>query len=168
MAGLSRGNSSWANTSRFASNHGQSNFGRSFGNSRLGGSNFSNASFSRFGSRRFDRFGRFDGGFNRFDRFGFGFGGYGRGGFGDPFDFWFLGDLFGLALNLGELSLGWPAWGFVGVNLLDAGVQALSNSSGDNGNYGYDNSGYGYQQQAYTPLCGNYYSDENPGCIQQF
>ena len=86
--------------------------------------------------------------------------------FGDPFDFWFLGDLFGLALNFGELSLGWPAWGFVGANLLDTGLQALSNSGGDNGNYGYDNPGYGYQQQAYTPLCGNYYSDENPGCVQ--
>jgi hypothetical protein len=163
-----RRNSYWASTSRFSSNRNQSNFGHSFGNSRFGGSNFANASFSRsgpsrFGSNGFDGFGRFGGSFNRFDRFDhFGYG-YGDGG---GADFWFLGDLFGLALDFTRFAV-FPPFGYLGWNVLDLGLQALnSDFGGDNGYGSYDNGNY--QQQAYAPLCPEYYSDENPGCAQQF
>jgi len=165
-------NSYWGSTSRFGGNRGQSNFGNSFGNSRygtsrFGSSNFANASFSRFGAsrfagNRFDRLGRFGGRFNRFDHFGFGYGGYGGGGA----DWWFLGDLFGLALDFTRFAM-FPPFGYLGWNLLDLGVQAVGNEINNNNGYGgYDNGNY--QQQAYAPLCGEYYSDENPGCAQQF
>lgn len=175
-------NSYWSNTSRFGGNRGQSNFGNShgsgrFGNSRFGGANFANASFSGFGSsslasERFDHFGGFDRGFNHFDRFGhFGFG---YGGFGGPWygggggaDFWFLGDLFGLALDFTRFAV-FPPFGYLGWNVLDLGLQALNSDFGgnDNGYGSYDNGNY--QQQAYAPLCPEYYSDENPGCALQF
>jgi hypothetical protein len=111
-----------------------------------------------------------------FERAGFGYGGYyhrgfGFGGFGggpwlSPGDFWLFGDLFGLALDFGRFAA-WPTWGLLGANLLDTGLQALSSgddSYGSNANDQY----YANGPQPYAPLCGNYYSDENPGCLQQF
>jgi hypothetical protein len=101
------------------------------------------------------------GGHGRFGRDGVGAGqfhhdGYGRfsdgGGYGGG-DLWVLGDLFGLALDFTRLL--WSPWTYLGFNLLDAGVTALGN---------FDNHD---QQASYNPpLCGNYYSDENPGCLQ--
>jgi hypothetical protein len=150
----------------------------------------SGSSSTRFaGSRNFD-FGRrgFDrGGFRRRgfgdNRFGyghFGYGGFGYGGgwFNDPFaDLWFLGDLFGLALDVGRFAIG-PAWGFLGADLLGTSLQALSDAGGDS----YDNNSYSsYGDNSYADQtdfadgsqfrsapCGNYYSDENPGCVQQY
>jgi hypothetical protein len=64
---------------------------------------------------------------------------------------WIFGDLLGLALDFGSLAL--SPWGLLGWNLLDTGIQAIGSSDS------------GYQQSGYNPpLCGNYYSDENPGC----
>jgi hypothetical protein len=81
---------------------------------------------------------------------------YGGGGYGGGDDFWFLGDLFGLALNFSSLALNpWAPVGLAGWNLLDTGIQALSS---------FDNND---QQSSYNPpLCGTYDSDENPGCMQ--
>jgi hypothetical protein len=100
-------------------------------------------------------------GHGRFGHDGFGYGhfrqgGYGHfgdgGGYGGD-DFWILGDLFGLALDFTRLA--WSPWTYLGRNLLDTGVTALSNFDNDN------------QPSSYNPpLCGNYYSDENPGCLQ--
>jgi hypothetical protein len=180
-----RGNSSWSNTSYFVANHGRSNSG----GSRFPGSSFTNgqSSFSRSssfggaGSRSFgfsragfrrDGFGRGRYGYGRFGHRGYGYGGWG----GDPWssgaDFWFLGDLFGLALDLGRFAV-WPTWGLAGLNLLDSGLQALDSSGGDS--YGNDyggayNGGQYYTNQAppYPALCGTYYSDENPGCQREY
>jgi hypothetical protein len=103
-------------------------------------------------------------GYGRFGHEGFGHfdyggwyrgGGYGGGWHGGGDDFWILGDLFGLALDFGSLAL--SPWGFLGWNLLDTGIQAVSSLD----------TGGGYQQSGYNPpLCGSYYSDENPGCWQ--
>lgn len=168
-------------------------------NRGFGGGNFRNAAMSRsganrgFGSGRFrdsrnfefgrNRFGRGGFGDGRFGGRGFGYGHFGYGGFGygggwfsDPFaDLWFLGDLFGLALDIGRFAI-MPAWGFLGADLLGTGLQALNNL-GDNT---YDNSSYGSGDNSYEPPyyatrsqfltapCGNYYSDENPGCLQEY
>ena len=147
-----------------------------------------NASFSRFGSTQLG--GSQSHGFqgNSFARNGFGHQGYGHrdngrggwhgggwhgagwrgegwygGGYGGGNDFWFLGDLFGLALNFSSLALNpWTPVGLAGWNLLDTGIQALS--SLDNNDQSLDNSD---QQSSYNPpLCGTYDSDENPGCMQ--
>jgi hypothetical protein len=182
-----RGNSSWVNIPRFGMNRGQSNLGASrLSSSRLAAGNFTHASFSsfsRFGSGSgfgSNRFGTSRGygfrhqgfrhgglGYGGFRNYGFG---YGRGG-GDSWlsaaDFWFLGDLFGLALDFGRLAI-MPPWGFIGSSLLDAGLQAFNWDDP-----GYDNS---YRSDDYYAsgapfnfaLCGRYYSDENPGCLQQF
>lgn len=183
-----RGNSSWANRSRFGANGGRSNFG---GSRFSGRGRFENASFSRFGNRGFsgsrgygfrhDGFRRGGWGYGGFRQHGYGFGGWG----GDPWwdDLWFLGDLFGLALDFGRLAIT-PAWGIAGWGLLDAGLQALNSNDDVNGNsYGDDDNGRQYDslqyddndqfyatraQWSYPPLCGRYYSDENPGCRQQF
>jgi hypothetical protein len=161
----------------FNANRGRSNLG----NSRFAGGSLENASFSRFGSNQFagSRFQGFERnsfgrnglgrrGYGDFGRGGFGYhrgGWYGGGGHGGEWhrggwngggnDLWFLGDLFGLALDFG--SFVWNPWapvGLLGLNLLDTGIQALD--SLDNND----------QQASYNPpLCGNYYSDENPGCL---
>ena len=175
----SRGNSYRPGTSYFNTNRGRSNFG----NSRVTNANFTNTSFSPSGSGRFGGsrsfgserggFGRRSGsGYGRFGHDGYGYGDFGHGGwygggrygggwhgghgggwYGGGDDLWILGDLFGLALDFGRLA--WGPWAYLGGALLDTSVQALS--SFDN----YD------QQASYNPpLCGNYYSDENPGCLQ--
>jgi len=198
-----RGNSSWTNRSRFNGNGGRSNFG----GSRFSGGRFQNALLSRFGNRGLGgargygygrgRFGY--GGFHHGWGYGYGFNhfGYGYGGWGfDPWwnDLWFLGDLFGLALDFGRFAIA-PAWSIAGAGLLETGLQALSsigdsNDDGGYGNYGYDNDGYNdydngpqydsfqyddgnrfYATSAvstYPALCGRYYSDENPGCRQEY
>jgi len=191
-----RGTSSWTNRLRFGANEGRANFG----GSRFSGGRFENASFSRFGNRGFGgargygfRHGFGYGGFQHGWGYGYGFHhyGYGFGGWGGDSgwdDLWFLGDLFGLALDFGRLAIT-PAWGIASWGLLDAGLQAL-NSIGDSndngyGNYGDDDNGYGVYdngrqynsfqyddenrfyaasaQSTYPALCGRYYSDENPG-----
>lgn len=83
----------------------------------------------------------------------YGGGRYGGGWYGGGDDLWILGDLFGLALNFGRFA--WAPWGFVGGALLDTSVQALSSFDSNDQQASYD-----------PPLCGNYYSDENPGCLQ--
>jgi hypothetical protein len=182
--------------------------GRSNGG-HFNGANFRNASMSRSGAGRFGSSGNFGSGRNAFNRGGFGGRGFGYGRFGyggwghrgwgyggwggswwdNPFaDLWFLGDIFGLALDVGRFAI-MPAWGFLGADLLSTGINALSNldnssdydnsnSYGDNshGNYqpygNYQNDSYADQAFYSTPsrygpaLCGNYYSDENPGCVQ--
>ena len=169
-----RGNSYRSDTSYFNANRGSSNYG----NSRFSGANFTNTSFTRSGSGSFGgsfgsergRFGQRGGsGYGRYGHNGYGYGhfghgdgrygggwyggGYGGGWYGGGDDLWILGDLFGLALNFGRFAL--EPWSYLGGALLDTSVQALS--SFDN----YD------QQASYNPpLCGNYYSDENPGCLQ--
>jgi hypothetical protein len=77
--------------------------------------------------------------------------------------------LFGLALDFGRLAL-LPPWGVVGSSLLDLGLQAFDSGDNGSGGYnGYDNgSYYAGGGEPYPPLCGRYYSDENPGCQQQF
>jgi hypothetical protein len=161
-----------------------------FGSNRLGHSGYGNG---RFGGHGY--------GYNHYGHFGyshFGYGHYGYGGLGwhggwgdDPFaDLWFLGDLFGLALDITRLAI-MPAWGFVGADLLGTGLQALSSLGDDSNSYGgYGDSSYGYYSNDSYPSynagyfvdqpyyatragflatpCGNYYSDENPGCRQQF
>jgi hypothetical protein len=117
------------------------------GSGRFGGRN--TASFGRGGSqgRGF--------GYRRYGYDRFGYGGYGGN------DLWFLGDLFGLALDFGRFA--WSPWaplGLVGLNLLDTGIQALDNSDTNN------QQSYAGDQQSYAPLCGTYYSEENPGCSQ--
>jgi len=108
-------------------------------------------------------------GYNNFGRGSFGYGGYGHRGFGfGGNDFWFLGDLFGLALDFGRFA--WSPWapvGLLGWDLLDSGIQALDGLD-SNGQQSYTNQQQPYpdDQQPYTPLCGTYYSDENPGCQQ--
>jgi hypothetical protein len=89
-------------------------------------------------------------------------GGWYGGGYGGN-DFWFLGDLFGLALNFSSLALNpWAPVGLAGWNLLDTGIQALS--SLDNNDQSFENND---QQSSYNPpLCGTYDSEENPGCMQ--
>jgi hypothetical protein len=175
-----------------ASRMGSSRFsGSTFGGSRLGGANFANTSFStsRFGGGRFANSQGFGFGRGRFGGRGWGYGGFGHEGFGYRFgrggfgggpwfsaaDFWFLGDLFGLALDFGRFAV-MPAWGFVAPTLLDFGLQALnSGDSGDNyGNSGYggynngsyDNGSHTSEVAPYPALCGSYYSAENPGCQQ--
>ena len=172
------------NGSRFGELGGRSNFG---GGRFAGGGRFQNASFSRFGNRGFRGsrgFGyghaafRHGGwGFDGYRHYGYGFGGWG----GDPWfsDLWFLGDLFGLALDFGRLAIA-PAWGFVAPSLLNAGLQAVnsldSNDDSSDDSYGgyenaqyFDNAGdYSYNAPPYPALCGRYYSDENPGCWQEF
>jgi hypothetical protein len=180
----SRGNSYGSGESYFNANRSRSNFG----NSRLSGANFTNASFSRFGSAQFggsqshgfegnsfarNGFGREGYGHGDSGRSGYGYGrgswhgggwhggGWYRGGYGGGNDFWFLGDLFGLALNFSSLALNpWAPVGLASWNLLDTGIQALSNLN--NNDQSFDN-----QQSSYNPpLCGTYDSDENPGCMQ--
>lgn len=172
------------NGSRFGASGGRSNLG----GGRLGGGRFQNASFSRFGNRSFGGsrgFGygraafRHGGwGYGGFRHYGYGFGGWG----GDPWfsDLWFLGDLFGLALDFGRFAIA-PAWGFVAPSLLNVGLQAINSldsnddSYGDSYGGGYNNAQYfdnaddrAYGAPSYPALCGRYYSDENPGCRQEF
>jgi hypothetical protein len=212
-----RGTGSWSNGSTFRSNRTagggfrnasftRSSTTSSFGSGRFGGSrNFD------FGGNRLGRsgygYGRYGGhgyGYNHFGYGRFGYGHFGYGGFGwhggygwhggwwdDPFaDLWFLGDLFGLALDIGRFAI-MPAWQIVGADLIGTGVQALASLGNDDNSYGgYDDNSYGYYNnesypsynvgiyvdQPYyatradfvTAPCGNYYSDENPGCLQRF
>jgi hypothetical protein len=174
-----------SNGSARANSYSTTNHGRnSFGNSRFAGASLTNTSFSGVGSGRFTgarssnlaRSG-FSGsgvgssrfGYNNFGRGSFGYGGYGHRGFGfGGNDFWFLGDLFGLALDFGRFA--WSPWapvGLLGWDLLDSGIQALDGLD-NNGQQSYTNQQQPYpdDQQPYTPLCGTYYSDENPGCQQ--
>jgi hypothetical protein len=181
---------------------------RSNASQRFGSGRFADSRNFEFGRNRFDRasfgrngygYGHYGYGHNGYGHYGyghFGYGGFGYGGswFDDPFaDLWFLGDIFGLALDIGRFAI-MPAWGFLGADLLGTGLQALSNLGDDNygnnsygaygdnsyGNYSNDsypsyNAGFVVDQPYYatragfiaTP-CGNYYSDENPGCRQQF
>jgi hypothetical protein len=174
-----------SNASARANSYNNTNRGRnSFGNSRFAGASLTNTSFSGVGSGRFtgarsSNFGRsgFTGsgvgssrfGYNNFGRGSFGYGGYGHRGFGyGGNDFWFLGDLFGLALDFGRFA--WSPWapvGLLGWDLLNSGIQALDGLD-NNGQQSYTNQQQPYpdDQQPYTPLCGTYYSDENPGCQQ--
>ena len=175
-----RANSYLANASYSNMNRGRN----SFGNSRFAGAGLTSTSFSGVGSGRFtgvrsSNFGRngFGGsgvessrfGYNNFGRGNFGYGGYGHRGFGyGGNDFWFLRDLFGLALDLGGFA--WSPWapvGLLGWDLLNSGIQALD-SLDNNGQQSYSNQPQPYpdDQQPLTPLCGAYYSDENPGCQQ--
>jgi hypothetical protein len=161
------------------------NRGSNFGRSRSGGSSFANASFSnsnansgRFGDRGSSNFagggwhrrglgqnrsgyaelgrGRF--GHEGFRHRGIGYGGYGRGWDGGGDDFWFLGDLFGLALDFGRFAITpWAPVGLVGLDLLNTGIQAL-------GNWDQNSQRSYYDQPGYAPLCGTNFSDENPGC----
>jgi hypothetical protein len=149
------------------------------------------ASFSRFGSAQFggsqshgfegnsfarNGFGHQGYGHGEIGRSGYGYGRggwhgggwhgggwYGGGGYGGGNDFWFLGDLFGLALNFSSLALNpWAPVGLAGWNLLDTGIQALSGL--ENNDQNFDNND---QQSSYNPpLCGTYDSEENPGCMQ--
>jgi hypothetical protein len=97
------------------------------------------------------RFGHDGFGYGPFRHGGYGHFGDGRGYGGD--DLWILGDVFGLALDFTRLAL--SPWTSLGWNLLDTGAAALGNLDNDN------------QPSSYNPpLCGNYYSDENPGCLQ--
>jgi hypothetical protein len=182
ISAADRGNAHLAAISYSTANRGTSNFG----NSRFGGYHSTNASFSSLGSGHFggrpSDFGRGGGfqsrdrGYNHFGHNGFGhnrfgFGGYrhrgfgygglgtGRGYGGGDNDFWIFGDLFGLALDFGRFA--WSPWaplGLAGLSLLEDGIQALDNSD-------YQQS-YSNEQQSYAPLCGTYYSEENPGCLQ--
>ena len=177
------------NGSRFATRSGRSNFG---GGRFASEGRFQNASFSRFGNRGFARSHDFGYAHAGFRHGGWGYRGYGhhgygfRGGWGgDPWfsDLWFLGDLFGLALDFGRFAIA-PAWGFVAPTLLSAGLQAVNSLDSNDDAYdasygnsygGYENAGYfdnvgGYAENAesYPALCGRYYSDENPGCRQEF
>jgi hypothetical protein len=166
----SHGNASPAGTYRTAI-RGRSNFG----NSRFSGYHPTNASFSSVGSVRFGgvrssnfRRGGFqsrDAGYNHFGHNGLGrsrfdHGGFGHGGgYGGDNDFWIFGDLFGLALDFGRFA--WSPWaplGLAGLSLVENGIQALD--SLDN------QQSYTNEQQSYGPLCGTYYSEENPGCLQ--
>jgi hypothetical protein len=122
-------------------------------------------------------------GYNRGgERNGYGRHGYGRGGhrggwygggsrgggwYGGGDGLWLLDDLFGLALNFGAFALTpWSPVASLGWNLLDTGVQSLSNLNNDSQDYGYQAQSYSDDQPSYPGLCGNYYSDENPGCLQ--
>ena len=93
----------------------------------------------------------------------------------------------GLALDFGRLAIA-PAWGFVAPSLLNAGLQAINSIDSNDDSYGdtygdsygssyggydnaqyFDNAGdYAYSAPSYPALCGRYYSDENPGCRQEF
>jgi hypothetical protein len=128
------------------------------GSRRLAGSpsfGFERTSFGHRGG-----YGGLGYGQRRFDHDGFGgafrHGGYGhfgdRGGYGGD-DLWILGDVFGLALDFTRLAL--SPWAYLGWNVLDTGVTALGN---------FDN--YNQPSSYHPPLCGNDYSDENPGCLQ--
>jgi hypothetical protein len=91
--------------------------------------------------------------------------------------------LFGLALDFGRLAIA-PAWGFVAPSLLNVGLQAVNSLDSNDDSYGnsYDSSyggsenaqyfdnaaDYAYLAPSYPALCGRYYSDENPGCRQEF
>ena len=143
--------------------------------SRLGSAQFGGSQSHGFGGNSFARngFGREGYGHGDSGRSGYGYGrgnwhgggwhggGWYRGGYGGGNDFWFLGDLFGLALNFSSLALNpWAPVGLASWNLLDTGIQALSNLN--NNDQSFDN-----QQSSYNPpLCGTYDSDENPGCMQ--
>jgi hypothetical protein len=178
---LAGGNSRPTNTLAREMNRSGSNFGAT----RFGSSSFRNASFSNsnlnsshFGGRGSSSFGRSGwqgrgvgqnrsgyGGLDRgrfghegFRHGGYGYGGYGRGWYGGGDDFWFLGDLFGLALDFGRFAITpWAPLGLVGLDLLNTGIQAL-------GSWDDNNQGSYYDQPGYAPLCGTNYSDENPGC----
>jgi hypothetical protein len=178
-----RGTSQPTNTSYRAVNRG----GFNFGNSRFAGPSFTNTSFSnsnsgRFGGGRssnfghggmqgrgfgynhsgYSGFGRGRFGYDGFRHRDFGYSGFDRGGgYGGGDDFWFFGDLFGLALDFGRFAFSpWAPLGFVGLDLLNTGIQAI-------GSLDYNNQqSYNNAQQSYAPLCGTYYSEENPGCVQ--
>ncbi len=195
LTGRGRGGSSFMNTSmngsRFGVRSGRSNFG---GGRFAGGGRFQNASFSRSGNRGFRGSRGFGYGHAGFRRSGWGYGGfrhYGYGGWGgDPWfsDLWFLGDLFGLALDFGRFAIA-PAWGILAPSLLNVGLQAVNSLNSDDDSYGnsyrtsygsandifdngqfFDNADYQVHaaQSSYPALCGRYYSDENPGCRQEF
>ncbi len=168
------------------------------GGSRFGGGNgFSGSGFGH----------GWNGGSGRWNS-GYGHGGYGHGGYGHGYGrwgyghgwgygwgpgwggwggdgWWFLDDLFGLALNVTSFALNpWTPFATLGADLIGDGVQALGNldsnnyggDSGDQGSYGvyandpgsYYNSDYTYPpyRQTYQPLCGTVDSAENPGCLQ--
>jgi hypothetical protein len=182
--------------------HGNSFGGGSFANggSRFGsGNGFSNTGFGHDWS---GGSGRWNGGYghNGYGHYGYGHYGYGRWGYGRGWGYgwgpgwgwgwggggwWFLDDLFGLALNATSYALNpWSPFATLGADLIGDGVQALGNLNnnnnggdyGDQGSYGvyrndsgyYDNSNYSYPpyRQPYQPLCGTDYSTENPGCEQ--
>jgi hypothetical protein len=145
-------------------------------NARFENAHFTHAGFgynrSAYGHDGYGHGSRHD-----YGRYGYGRdwhrGGWHSGWYGDGWNdggdgFWFLNDLFGLALNFGALAITpWSPVASFGWNLLDAGVEALDNSD----NYDQQRSDYQAQfdlddQQSYPTLCGNYYSDENPGCLQ--
>jgi hypothetical protein len=142
---------------------GFSHVGGSGGYDRFGGNGFGHnrGGDGGFGHQGFGR-GDFARGGHGYGRFGHDRGWYGRGGYGGRDDFWFLGDLFGLALDFGTLAFSpWSPLGFVGLDLLNTGIQAIG-SFDQNNQQSYED------QQAYAPLCGTYYSDENPGCQEQW
>jgi hypothetical protein len=190
LSGHGRGNS-WGHASRFGGRHGH-DWRSDFGGSGFGGrEGFRNASFSRFGDRGFRGsrgYGYSHGGFRNgvwgyggYRHNGYGFGGWG----GDPWlsDLWILGDLFGLALDFGRFAIA-PAWGFLAPSLLNVGLQAVNSFDSNDDSYGnsydslyggyenaqyFDNAeDYAYSAPSYPALCGRYYSDENPGCRQEF
>jgi hypothetical protein len=152
-----------------------------FGDAGRTNARFENAHFTHagYGYNRsaYGRDGYGYGGRHDYGRYGYGrdwhregwHSGWYGGGWNDGGDgFLFLNDLFGLALHFGALAINpWSPVASFGWSLLDAGVEALDNSD----NYDQQRSAYQAQfdlddQQSYPTLCGNYYSDENPGCLQ--
>jgi hypothetical protein len=133
--------------------------GSGIGSGRFSGSpsfGFERASFGHQAGDRGSGYGQ-----SRFGRDGLGYGQFRHGGhghFGDGGGFGgddlsILGDVFGLALDFTRLAL--SPWTYLGWNVLDTGVAALGNFDNDNQPASYN-----------PPLCGNYYSDENPGCLR--
>jgi len=183
LAGFGHGNS-FSGGSRFGggSGFGHSGYGGGYGHGWTG--SYSHGGYGHYGYGHYG-----DGhawGYGR--GWGYGWGpGWGRGhgwGWGWGGDgWWFLDDLFGLALNVTSYALNpWSPFATLGADLIGDGVQALGNlnNNNNNGNYGdsygvyandpsyYDNSNYTYPpyRQPYQPLCGTDYSTENPGCVQ--
>lgn len=172
FAGASLTNTSFSGvgSGRFSSarsSNARSSFaGRGIGSSSsayngFGRSNFGYGGYGRgYGHRGF--------GYGRFGYGGLGYGGW----YGGGNDLWFLGDLFGLALDFGRFA--WSPWapvGLVGWDLLNSGIQALDDQDNNDQQsyqqpYLNDQQTYPNDQQPYTPLCGTDYSDENPGCQQ--
>jgi hypothetical protein len=153
---LTNASFSRSGSAQFGGSHSNGVEGNSFARNGFGHQGYGHGDFSHGGYGH----GRGSYGYGRSGWYGgggwHGGGWYGGGGYSGGNDFWFLGDLFGLALNFSSLALNpWAPVGLAGWNLLDTGIQALS--SLDNND----------QQSSYNPpLCGTYDSDENPGCMQ--
>jgi hypothetical protein len=197
MAHNNFGGSSFANAGLGSFGHGNSFSGGSFSGA---GSRFgSNGGFGHTGYGHSWNGGYGHGGYGRggyghygYGRYGYGHGwgygrgwGYGWGGWGGN-GWWFLDDLFGLALNATSYALNpWSPFATLGANLIGDGVQALGNLDNNNnyggdyddqGSYGVDSNDSGYYdksgytdppyRQPYQPLCGTEDSAENPGCVQ--